>query len=131
MAFADRVIHLLNAGEEGVKVGREGMDGAPEGEVTVGPQELMNLAVADGRIEPVPGGCRVDEIEAFWLAIPGLERSDMDLDRQSGQLPASARRELRSQLDAHDRVSALQQRPCRFPGRTPDLQQPIARPEFG
>jgi hypothetical protein len=70
MALADRVIDLLDLGEEAIEAGGERVPGAPERQVAAGPQEPVRLAVADRRIDPVPGRRGVDELERVRLALP-------------------------------------------------------------
>jgi hypothetical protein len=74
----------------------------PEREVPAGPEELVRLAVLDRGVEPVPRGRGVDEIEGMGLARPGLERRDVNLERQPGEVAPRLRGQVRAQLDAGD-----------------------------
>ena len=58
VALADRVIDLLDLGEEGVEAGGERVLGAPERQVASGSQQPVRLAVAGPGIYPVPSGRR-------------------------------------------------------------------------
>ncbi len=106
------------------------MQRGPEREVPARPKESVSLAVANGGIDPVPGGGRVDEIERFRLAFPRLEGRDVDLGGQAREVLARAGRELRSQLDADNAKAAREQRPRRLAGRAADLEQARARLEL-
>ncbi len=86
----------------------------------------MGLAVPDRRIDPVPSGRGVDEVERFGLALPGLERRDVDFNRQAGQVAARSLHEVCAHLDADHREAALERRTRRFAGRAANLQQASA-----
>jgi hypothetical protein len=47
---------------------------------------------------PVPSGRSVDELERFRLALPSLERPDLNLNRKAGQVGARPLREIRTHL---------------------------------
>src|SRR5207247_3357159 len=83
MALANRVVDLLNFGEEWIEAGREGVQSAPKRQVPARSEQLVGFAIANRRVEPVPSGCGVDEVEGRGLAFPGLEGRDMDLDSQA------------------------------------------------
>jgi hypothetical protein len=100
VALANRVIDLLDLGEEAIEACGERVPGAPERQVAAGSQEPVCLAVADRRIDPVPSRRGVDELERLGLAVPSLERRDVDLNRTAGQVAARPPRELRAHLDA-------------------------------
>src|SRR6266508_1868178 len=80
IALPNCVIDLLDLGEEGIEASGERVPGAPERQVAAGPQEPVRLAVADRGIDPVPSRCGVDELKRFRLALPSLERRDVNLN---------------------------------------------------
>src|SRR5262249_58130326 len=88
VAFTDGVVDLLDLREERVVVDGKGVLRAPERELTGRSQQLMCLAVADRRVDPVPCGRGVDKVELVALALPDLERRDMDFGRHPGQVGA-------------------------------------------
>jgi hypothetical protein len=120
--FADGVVDLLDVGEERVVVGGEGVLGAPEGEMTGRPQQLVRLAVADRRVDPVPCGRRVDKVELVALVVPDLERGNMDLGGHAGQVLARVLGEAHTQLDADDGETTFCNGRVAFP-----VAQPISR----
>src|SRR6266496_6618889 len=75
-ALADRVIHLLDLGEEGIEAGGERVPGAPERQVPAESQEAVRLAVADRGIFP--------------CMIPTMSPPSTRLWRCSGQTPLDA-----------------------------------------
>jgi hypothetical protein len=86
----------------------------------------VRLSIANDRVDPVPGSRRVDGVERLD-AVPLLERGDMDVRREAGEIPARLLGKLRSQLERDDREAALEQWPRRLPGSATDLEQAIAR----
>src|SRR6266540_4205210 len=79
VALPDGVVDLLDVGEEGIEVGREGVQGAPERQVSAWAQQSVRLAIANRRIDPMPRGRRVDDVEGLRLV----------LDRKSTRLNSS------------------------------------------
>jgi len=51
--------------------------------VVTGTQKLVRLAIAIRGIDPLPGGRGMDEVKRLGLAVPGLERFHVDLDRKT------------------------------------------------
>ena len=74
-------------------------------------QELVRLAIPNGRVEPVPAGRGEDEIECSPLPLPLLERRDLDLERKAGEAAQRLACERFAQLDAHDRKTRLEEGP--------------------
>jgi hypothetical protein len=95
------------------------------------PQQAVSLAIPDRRIDPMPCGRGVDEVERLSLALPLLERLDVDLDGEARQVAARPFGEVGSQLHADDREASLHQGSRRLAGRAADLQQAVARLEAG
>ena len=98
--------------------------------MTAGPQRLPGPLVADGGIDPVPGGGRVHQAERVWRP-PLLERGPHHLDLEPGQVLPGHRGQLRAELDAGDPVAAPRQRAGRLAGRAPHLEQVVARRQAG
>jgi hypothetical protein len=88
VALADRVVGLLDLAEERIEPFWESMGRAPERQVTTVAKKLMRFAIPDRRVDPVPGGGAIDEVERAAPAGPCLERRDMDLCRKAGQIAA-------------------------------------------
>src|SRR5262245_44340583 len=101
MGFTDRVVDLLDLAEEGIEIPWERVRRSPEREVAAGAQECVSLLVADRRIDPVPSGRCIDEVEALGFTLPILERLDVDLNRHPGQVAARNFCEVCSDFDAH------------------------------
>jgi hypothetical protein len=81
--LADLVIDVLDFLEERIAVVGKGVFGRPQGEVTAGPQRLPGPLVADGGIDPVPGGGRVHQAERVQC-LPLFERGPHHLDLEPG-----------------------------------------------
>lgn len=79
MALADRLVDLLDLGEEGIEACRERVQGAAKSQVAARSQQPVRLSIATGGVEPVPGGRGVNELERPRLAFPILEGRDVEL----------------------------------------------------
>ena len=79
--------------------------------MAAGTQELVRLAIPNGRVEPVPAGRGEDEIERSALPLPLLERRHVGLEREAVEVASRAARERFAELDAHDREARLEERP--------------------
>lgn len=75
--------------------------------MTARTQQPVSLPIADRRIDPVPGGRGIDEVERRRLALPRLEGRDVDLDRTARKVAARPLRELRAHLYADDAKATL------------------------
>jgi hypothetical protein len=102
IALAKSFIDILNLGEERIEAVRECVLRGPERQVPSRAQQGVSLLVADLGVDPAPGGRGVDQVEALRLALPGLERRDVNLDRHAGEIATGHVGEPRAQLDAHD-----------------------------
>ena len=128
--FADLVVDVLDLLEERVAAVGKGVLGRPEGEMTAGPQRLPRPLVADGGVDPVPGGGRVHQAERVRRP-PLFERGPHHLNLEPGQVLPDHRGQLRAELDAGDPVAAPRQRAGRLAGRAPHLEQVVARRQAG
>src|SRR5580704_11154015 len=127
LPFTDLVVDLLNLAEERVAATGKHVQGAPEREVTARAEHLPGAAVADSRIDPVPGGRRVDQVKPLARAgLPLLEPPLDDLSVQAGQIPACGGGQLRAELDAGNPETAPGQRDGGLAGSAAQLQQVVA-----
>src|ERR1041385_6112542 len=102
-ALTDLVVDVLDLGEERVPAVWPHMLGVPEGEVAARRQGLPGPRVADRRVDPVPGGGGVHEVEPGpGRGPPVLEASLDHLPLAAREVPASGRSEMRPRLHAGD-----------------------------
>jgi hypothetical protein len=130
MALADLVVDGLDLREERIGVVGKRVLRAPEGELPAGSQHPMGFPVRSGRIDPVPRRRGIDELVRLVLAIPVLERDDVDVEWATGQGDARLLGEVRPQLHSDNGESAIEERSCRLAGRAADLEQAGARFEL-
>ena len=98
--------------------------------MTAGSERLPSPLVADGGIDPVPGGGRVHQAERVRCP-PFLKRGPHHLDPEPGQVLPGHRGQLRAELHAGDPVAAPRQRAGRLAGGAPHLEQVVARCQAG
>ena len=132
LPFTDLLVDLLDLAEERVTPVGKHVQGAPEREVAARAEHLPGAAVADGRVDPVPGGRRVDQVEPLARAGPPLLEPPLDdLGVQPGQVAARGGGQVRAEFDAGDPETAPGQRDGGLAGPAAHFQQVVARSQPG
>src|SRR5215204_3087107 len=125
MALTESVVDMLDLAEERVKAVRKCVLGAPEGQVPSRSQHGVSLRVADFRVDPVPGGRGINQVEALGLARPGFEGGDVYLGRHTSELATGYVGEPRAQLDTDNRDATFENRPGRLACAAADLESAV------
>jgi hypothetical protein len=129
-ALVDLVVDALDLLEEPVTPGRERMCRRPEGKMAALAQQFPGLAVANGRVDPVPGGGGIDQVKAGLRRLPALEGLVHDRHlREPGEVTPCLGCQIGADLKAGDLEPALRERNGRLTGRAANLQQPVTGPQ--
>lgn len=86
----------------------------------------MRLLIAQCRLQPVPGGGGVHQIEGAGIGVPILERGDVDFGGHARHRLARPFGQLCSHLDADHGEAPLQQGSNRDSSRASDLKKSVA-----
>src|SRR5262249_20901332 len=120
---ADRLVALLDLGEEWIETGRKGVGSAREGKHAAGAKRRGRLRIADRGIKPVPRSGGKNDIEPLAAGLPFLEGcGDNPHQGKLRELAARDSCEVGAQLHARYPAFASGERQRRLPGAAPNLK---------